>query len=112
MPETSPTSTINLREVKARANTASHIITGFASVTPSLDEMWQQISHSLSDIPILAAEITRLGTELTRSRLHRANLAAAGRASIAADHDGEPDPLFYLRDELDAQGFGTQRRPA
>jgi hypothetical protein len=103
---------MNLREVKARASTASHIITGFASVTPSLGEMWQQISHSLSDVPILAAEITRLGSDLARIRINLANLAAAGRATLAAYHDGEPDPLFYLRDELDAQGLGSQRRPA
>ena len=30
-------------------------------------------------------------------------------ATIAAYHDGEPDPLSYLRDELHAQGFGTGR---
>ena len=46
---------------------------------------------------------------LTAVRLDRANLAAAGRATIAAYHDGEPDPLSYLRDELHAQGFSTER---
>jgi hypothetical protein len=39
------------------------------------------------------------------ARLDRANLAAAALASIAAQHDGEPDPLSYLRDELRAQGY-------
>jgi hypothetical protein len=33
-----------------------------------------------------------------------ANLLAAARAAIAADHDGEANPLGYLRDELDLRG--------
>lgn len=33
-----------------------------------------------------------------------ANLLAAARAAVAAHHDGEGDPLAYLRDELDAHG--------
>ena len=37
------------------------------------------------------------------TRLDRANLLAAARATIAAHHDGEPDPLAYLRDELNVQ---------
>jgi hypothetical protein len=32
---------------------------------------------------------------------HFANLLAAARATLAADHDGEDDPLSYLRDEVD-----------
>ncbi|ROO89573.1 hypothetical protein EDD29_7272 [Actinocorallia herbida] len=51
-------------------------------------------------------EFARLNTELRSLRLSRANLAAAARAAIAALQDHEPDPLFYLRDELTAQGFG------
>lgn len=112
MSQTNRTSTINLREVNARADSAQHIVIGFARAMPSLGDLWQQISYSLSDIPILTAEINRLDSELTLIRLHRANLAAAGRAALAAHHDGEHDPWYYLRDELDAQGFGTQRRPS
>ena len=112
MPETSRTSTINLREVDARADSAAHIIAGFSRAIPNLADLWQQVTYSLSDIPVLIAEVTRLGAELTSVRLDRADLAAAGRATIAAWHDGEPDHLSYLRGELDAQGFGTQRRPA
>jgi hypothetical protein len=110
MPETDPASTINLQEVKARADTALHVVTGFSRAMPALADLWQQISHPLSDIPILAFEVTRLGIELALARLHRANLAAAARASFAACYDGEPDPFSYLRDELDAQGFGSERR--
>ncbi len=35
--------------------------------------------------------------------MDRANLLAAMRATIAAHADGEPDPLYYLRDELNAR---------
>ena len=63
-------------------------------------------------MPALSVEVARLFAEVQHARLDRANLLAAARATIAAHHDGEPDPLSYLRDELDANGFGSQRRPA
>jgi hypothetical protein len=112
MPETSHAGTINLQEVTTRAESAQHVITGFSRAIPNLADLWQQVTHSLSDIPILIAEITRLGAELASLRRDRADLAAAGRATIAAWHDGEPDHLSYLRGELDLQGFGARRRPA
>ena len=34
--------------------------------------------------------------------MDRANLRAAMRATLAAHADGDPDPMWYLRDELDA----------
>jgi len=105
-----PTPRINLLEANTRAHTAQHIITGFSRATPNLADLWQQVSHSLSDIPILTAEITRLDSELTTIRLERANLAAAGRATLAVYRLGESDPLLYLRDELDAQGFTADQR--
>lgn len=36
--------------------------------------------------------------------VRHANLLAAARATVAADRDGDPDPLAILRDELDAHG--------
>jgi hypothetical protein len=103
----------DLQEADARNRHARNIVTGFSRATPALAELWQQIDHSLSDVPILIAEITRLHGELHTVRLKLANLAAAGRATLAAIRDGEPDPLAYLRDELTAQGFlndhGTTR---
>jgi len=99
---------INLWEVNARADTARHIVIGFSRATPNLADLWQQINHALSDIPSLTAEISQLRGDLVVIRLHRANLAAAGRATLAAYRDSEPDPLFYLRDELGAQGYGLQ----
>jgi hypothetical protein len=106
------TARISLREVNTRASTAQHIVTGFSRAMPNLADLWQQIIHSLSDVPILTTEITRLLTELLDTRMERANLAAAGRATIAAYRDGERDPLSYLRDELTAQGFTGQWRHA
>jgi len=42
----------------------------------------------------------------TRLRLlfRYANLLAAARATLSAEHDGEADPTWYLRDELRATG--------
>jgi hypothetical protein len=81
------------------------MVTGFSRATPALADLWQHIDHSLSDIPILTAEITRLDGQLRAVRLDRANLAAAGRATLAASRDGDSDPLSFLRAELAAQGF-------
>jgi len=113
MPDAPSTLRVNLLEVNARADTAQHVIIGFSQAMPNLADLWQQITHSLSDIPILIGEIDRLGSELAIVRMDRANLAAAGRASLAAYRVGEPDPLLYLRDELTAQGFtaGQRGRP-
>jgi hypothetical protein len=56
------------------------------------------IAAALDTIPNLCAEIRLL-------RVRLANLVAAARATLSANDDGEPDPLYYLRDELQAQGF-------
>jgi hypothetical protein len=51
-------------------------------------------------IPGLCDEIDRLSGLLTVTRRDHHNLIAAARASLTAAADGEPDPLYYLRDEL------------
>ncbi|GLX98753.1 hypothetical protein [Herbidospora sp. NBRC 101105] len=53
----------------------------------------------LSALPVLCDEIERLRDERTAHH----NLTAAALATLAADRDGEPDPLYYVRDELSAQ---------
>jgi hypothetical protein len=63
MSETHHTSTINLLEANTRAESAQHIITGFSRAIPNLAELWQQVIHSLSDIPILT---TDMGAALLR----------------------------------------------
>jgi hypothetical protein len=62
------------------------------------------LARALDTIPLLCAEIGRLRARLARTLTDLHNLVAASRATLGADADGEPDPMYYLRDELDAQG--------
>lgn len=103
---------INLEEVTTRNEIAREVVAGFSTTMPTLSEIWRLLNDALSDVPALSAEVSRLSAEVQHARLDRANLLAAARATIAAYHDGEPDPLSYLRDELDAHGSGCQQRPA
>jgi hypothetical protein len=112
VPETPNVSPINLLEVSTRAEQAHNIITGFALTAPILANLWRQVSDALSDIPVLTTEILRLHDRLAASRIDCANLAAAGRITITAYHNDEPDPFAYLLDELRAQGFGADRGDA
>jgi hypothetical protein len=67
--------------------------------------------HSVTDIPALVSEVDRLYALLVLARRRYADLAAAARATLAAESDGERDPLAYLRDELihaDAPGAGSR----
>lgn len=105
MPETPSTSPVNLMEVSTRTEHARQIVAGFSRSVPALADLWRQVDDALSDIPALTAEVIRLRALLTTCRLDRANLAAAGRATIAACLSGEAEPLAYLRDELHSQGF-------
>ena len=66
------------------------------------DQCQASVPSLINDLAHLVAEITRLAGELDRTRLDRANLLAAMRAALAAHAEGEPDPMWYLRDELDA----------
>jgi hypothetical protein len=63
---------------------------------------------SVADVPPLVSEVDELWARLVRSRRRYADLLAAARATLAADGDGEPDALWYVRDEFGAQ---TGRRP-
>lgn len=98
-----------LLEVDTRANVAHHIINGFARAIPTLADLWQQIDNSISDITALITEIRTQHAALVACRLNRANIAAAGLASLTAWQNGEPDPASYLLDELAAQGFNPRR---
>lgn len=93
---------VNLEEITTRNETARHVIAGFSAEMPALTEFWRNIDTALTDNLTLSAEITRLSTELTATRLDRANLLAAIRATLAASADGEPGPLYYIQDELNA----------
>ncbi|MCI0688507.1 MAG: hypothetical protein L0Y54_14915 [Sporichthyaceae bacterium] len=55
------------------------------------------------DVPVLLAEIERSQRLLRIARRRLADLLAATRAALAAAAEGDPDPLTYLLDELDAR---------
>ena len=93
---------VNSAKITARNDIARDIIAGFAAVTPILAGVFRLIDAALADLPPALADLRRARAELEAVRLDRANLLAAIRATLAADAEGEPDPLGYLRDELDS----------
>lgn len=62
------------------------------------------VARALDTIPLLCAELNRLRRRLASTLKDLRNLVAAARAALSANADGEPDPFYYLRDELQAQG--------
>jgi outer membrane murein-binding lipoprotein Lpp len=114
MTNTHPSPDFDLSQISTRNAHARHIVAGCASALPALAGMWQELDDALTDMATLAAQLTRLSADLDRTRLDAANLRAAMRAALAAHADGEADPLWYLRDELNAPHgrAGASRRPA
>ena len=102
MPHKAPYSAIDMSEVMSRNQIAGDIVSGFASAAPTLLVAWDHIRAALADARDLATDVTRLSAELTVARLRHANALAAMRATIGAQRDGERDPLYYIRDELNA----------
>jgi hypothetical protein len=84
----------DLQEAATRHDTAAAVV--------------DALTRALDTIPFLSAEITRLRRRLTTTQTDSTNLVAAAKATLNAEADGEQDPLYYLRDELTAQG---QLRP-
>ena len=80
----------DLQEVANRHDTATAVI--------------DTLGRALDTIPLLSDEITRLRQRRAASLNDLNNLLAAAKATLSAHADGEEDPLFYLRDELTAQG--------
>ena len=71
-----------------------------------------KLGRALDTIPLLSAESRRLRRRLATALMDLNNLIAAARATLSAHTDGEDDPLYYLRDELQAQGRDRhQERP-
>ena len=104
MTDTSRNTGIDHWEVTTKSQTARHMVARLSTAIPTLADIWQYIDTALADAPMLSAEVTRLRAELDHTRLDRANLLAAARATISAYLDGESDPLCYLRDELAVRG--------
>ena len=120
MPSTHPNTEIDLQQINARNDQARHIVAGCTSAMPTLADLWRPVDDALNDAVLLSAlvarlsaQVSRLSDELDRARLDRANLRAAMRAALAARADGEPDPMWYLRDELNAPESvpGASREP-
>ena len=111
MTNTVPYSAINIPEAMKRNRAAQDIVSGFATATPTLSPAWQYIETALADTRDLATEVARLTAELAAARLGHANALAAMRATIAAQRDGEPDPMYYLHDELHAPQSAAETRP-
>ncbi|TDE39366.1 hypothetical protein [Actinomadura sp. 6K520] len=104
MPDTPPHVKVNVQEVRTRNLAAREIVANLSAAMPSIEDLWLRLYAALADVPALVSEITRLASVLAKVRRDRANLVAAGRATLKAERDAEPDPLYYLRDELRAQG--------
>ena len=100
-------------EITTRNDISRDIVAGFAAVMPTLAGVWRLIDTALADMPAVLADLRRARSELEAVRLDRANLLAAIRAALAADAEGEPDALGYLRDELGSTDApaGTRRQP-
>lgn len=62
------------------------------------------ITDALKIIPTLCQQIHDLRRRLATALADLHNLIAAAKATLGAHADGEPDPFYYLRDELEAQG--------
>lgn len=108
MTKSNPHSTVSIPEVMNRNRAAQDIVSGFAAAMPTLSPAWQHIGTALADVRDLAAEVARLAAQLAAARLGHANAVAAMRATIAAQRDGEADPLYYIRDELNAPQNASQ----
>ena len=80
----------DLQEVANRHDTATAVV--------------DTLGRALDTIPLLSAEITRLRRRLAVMLTDSSNMVAAAKATLNAHADGEEDPLYYLRDELNAQG--------
>ena len=105
---------IDIDKIAARNQTARRMLAGFAAEMPALADFWRALDTALADALALAAEAGRLAAELAAARMEGANLAAAVLATLAAHASGEADPLYYIRDEMEARQELRERhrRPA
>ncbi|GAB1819314.1 hypothetical protein [Herbidospora sp. RD11066] len=99
-------SLVDLQETRTKHRYALNLIARRSRLRGMLQltEDGRAVMTVLNLIPVLCAEVERLSRRLDAARLDHENLTAAVQATLAAHDYGEPDPLYYLRDELDAQG--------
>lgn len=94
---------INLQEAIARNQHARQILADACAVHPVLGGTAREVDAALLDAAALIGEIIEI-------RLEISFLAAAAKAALRAYADETPDPLWFIRDELDAQGWTDGRR--
>jgi hypothetical protein len=73
------------------------------------------LTDALNVVPAMCSEIRALRRRLSNALIDLSDLIAAGVATIGAHADGEPDPLYYLRDQLQALGYlrqDAEQRPS
>jgi hypothetical protein len=104
VPDTPQSSSIDPQRVRERNLAAREIVAQLADAMGAIEDLWLRLHAALSDTPVLLIEITRLQVELISAQFNLANLVAAARATLKAQRENEPDPLYYLCDELRAQG--------
>jgi hypothetical protein len=100
MPDAHPIAPLDLQQISTRNTHARHIVAGCASALPALADVWQELADALSDMAILAAQVTRLAAELERTRLDRANLRAAMRAALSTSSLGNSQETSDLIEEF------------
>ncbi|MFC5186043.1 hypothetical protein [Actinomadura harenae] len=104
MPNPPTSTTVNLTEVREKSRIAREIVSYLDDALPSMAELWRRIYAALADTLMLIVEINRLNAANRLLRDDCANLLAAARATLgAADEGTDPDPLYYVRDEVNAQ---------
>lgn len=108
MPNRHPYPHIDLQEVANRNYTAAQLLAALTRDPLPLLPIWAHVIAALDDIESLIDEVTGLRAELASIRHQRANALAAMRATLAANRDGDDDPLYYVRDELHAQTHADQ----
>ena len=92
---------INIPGVQYRNRAAREVIAAHAPKNSRLID----INAALDDTISLLIALRTTIQELPTTRQQRANLAAAILATLNADRDGDADPLYYIRDEMRAQGY-------
>lgn len=101
---TIPHPTPKAAEARRRHAEAAAALRGWVARAYLHTRPGRAVGRALASIPPLCDEAERLGALLAMTRRAYQNLTAAARATLAADADGERDPLYYLRDELRARG--------
>lgn len=96
-PDTTQQPDTDLREATTRHDSALAVI--------------RPVADALNLIPSLCGEIRHLRRRLASTLLDQQDLIAAGQATLGAHADGEPDALYYLRDQLQALGYPESSLP-